>query len=116
MASSIKIALDLYGGDLGPDAVGQAVNSFLKKHKDVSLILLGEAPAIAKCKSKSPIEFQKNIQWIEWEDSVLMDEPPGEAIRKKKRSSMQMGINLVKEGHVSAFVSSGNTGALVSNE
>jgi phosphate acyltransferase len=113
MAASIKIALDLEGGDLGPDAVGPAVNSFLKKHKDVSLILLGEAPAIAKCKSKSPIEFQKNIQWIECEDSVLMDEPPGEAIRKKKRSSMQMGINLVKEGHASAFVSSGNTGALV---
>ena len=42
-----------------------------------------------------------------------MSEPPAEALRKKKDSSMRVAINLVKEGEADACVSSGNTGALM---
>jgi glycerol-3-phosphate acyltransferase PlsX len=44
---------------------------------------------------------------------VAMDEPPGQALRFKKDSSMRVAINLVKEGKAAACVSAGNTGALM---
>jgi len=44
---------------------------------------------------------------------VEMSEPPADALRKKKDSSMRVAINLVKEGKAHACVSSGNTGALM---
>jgi len=113
MVSSIKIALDLEGGDLGSEAVLLAVKNFLKKNKDTKLFLLGESHTIALCKSNIPAKFNNLVEWIESGDSVLMGESPGDAIRQKKDSSMQKGINLVKNGVVNAFVSSGNTGALM---
>ncbi|HEY6892962.1 MAG TPA: phosphate acyltransferase PlsX, partial [Rhodanobacteraceae bacterium] len=44
---------------------------------------------------------------------VDMDEPPADALRKKKDSSMRVAVNLVKQGEADACVSAGNTGALM---
>ena len=44
---------------------------------------------------------------------VAMDEPPAQALKKKKDSSMRVAINQVKEGKADAAVSAGNTGALM---
>jgi glycerol-3-phosphate acyltransferase PlsX len=44
---------------------------------------------------------------------VAMDEPPADALRKKKDSSMRVAVNLVKDGTAQACVSAGNTGALM---
>jgi glycerol-3-phosphate acyltransferase PlsX len=51
-------------------------------------------------------------QIVAAEQVVAMDEPPREAIRRKKRSSMRVAIDLVKEARACACVSAGNTGAL----
>jgi len=53
------------------------------------------------------------LQIIHASEVVEMAEPPVDALRKKKDSSMRIAINLVKEGHADACVSSGNTGALM---
>lgn len=53
------------------------------------------------------------VEFITTEEAIEMDEPPLLAVRRKKRSTMAVGIRLLKEGHLAAFVSTGNTGALV---
>jgi phosphate acyltransferase len=42
-----------------------------------------------------------------------MDEPPADALRRKRDSSMRVAINLVRDGEAAACVSAGNTGALM---
>lgn len=54
-----------------------------------------------------------SIEFITTEEAIEMDESPLLAVRRKKRSTMAVGIRLLKEGHLDAFVSTGNTGALV---
>jgi glycerol-3-phosphate acyltransferase PlsX len=62
-------------------------------------------------KSRSPAKSRASVQACT--EVVAMDEPPADALRKKKDSSMRVAVNLVKDGTAQACVSAGNTGALM---
>jgi glycerol-3-phosphate acyltransferase PlsX len=101
------------GGDHGPEVTVPAALSFLEEFADARVILVGlEAPLTqALAKARSPARDRISIHAAT--EVVAMDEPPADALRKKKDSSMRVAINLVKDGTAQACVSAGNTGALM---
>jgi phosphate acyltransferase len=109
----ICIALDVDGGDHGAAVTLAAAHMFLRAHDDVDLLLVGLQASIERADSTLPIEFKSRISRILATESVAMDEAPALALKNKKKSSMRLAINAVKDGSADACVSAGNTGALM---
>jgi len=107
------IAVDAMGGDHGPSVTIPAALAFLEETPDARVILVGlDAPCAAVLtKSRSSARDRVSLQAAT--EVVAMDEPPADALRKKKDSSMRVAVNLVKDGTAQACVSAGNTGALM---
>ncbi len=110
---AVTVAVDAMGGDHGPSVTVPAALAFLEAKPDARIILVGlEAPlTTALAKARSPA--RDRITVVAASEVVAMDEPPADALRKKKDSSMRVAINLVKDGTAQACVSAGNTGALM---
>ena len=110
---AVTVAVDAMGGDHGPSVTVPAALAFLEAKPDARIILVGlEAPLnAALAKARSPVTDRITV--VAASEVVAMDEPPADALRKKKDSSMRVAINLVKDGTAQACVSAGNTGALM---
>ncbi len=110
---SVTVAVDAMGGDHGPSVTVPACLDFLAAAPDATVILVGQrAPLEAALASAQPA-LRARITVHPATEVVDMDEPPADALRHKKDSSMRVAINLVKEGVANACVSAGNTGALM---
>ena len=107
------IALDAMGGDFGPQVVVPAAISTLNKHEDLRLILVGDQAKIEQQLSSTSNTNHQRIKIHHTTQVVEMNEPPAQALRSKKDSSMRVAINLVKDDEAQACVSAGNTGALM---
>lgn len=112
MSESIKVVLDAMGGDNAPQAPVQGAVEALKENESMKLILVGRTEDIRKELSKYTYD-ENRIEIVHAEDVIGFDEPPVMAIRKKKNSSIVVGMNLVKKGEADAFVSAGSTGAIL---
>ncbi len=109
------------GGDHGPHVTVPAALAFQARHPAVELVLVGRSEAIGealraagagalRARGAAPGERLRVQSALE---VVGMDEPPAQALRYKKDSSMRVAVNLVKSGAAHACVSAGNTGALM---
>jgi glycerol-3-phosphate acyltransferase PlsX len=108
---TITVAVDCMGGDHGPAVTVPAALEFQRERADVGLILVGPGGAIAPLlRAETP---GPRLRLREATQVVGMDEPPAQALRMKKDSSMRVAVNLVKAGEAQACVSAGNTGALM---
>ena len=113
MTERLTVALDVMGGDHGPDVVLPAALRALSKRDNLDLLLVGEQQMIETkllalgSKSGARLQIQNASQCVD------MDELPSRALRFKKDSSMRVAINMVKDGRARACVSAGNTGALM---
>lgn len=99
------------GGDHGPSVTVPAAKHFLQKHPDARLILVGIEDKILGALGQHT--FGDRLRIVHATQVVEMHEPPAQALKNKKDSSMRVAINLVKEGEADACVSAGNTGALM---
>ena len=105
----ITVAVDCMGGDHGPHVTVPAALEFQARLPDVEVVLVGFRDAIeAHLPDKNP-----RVRVHAASEVVAMDEPPAQALRAKKDSSMRVAIDLVKNGEAHACVSAGNTGALM---
>ena len=100
------------GGDHGPHVTVPAALDFQARHPDVELVLVGLADAIQKVLDRGAARGGR-LRVQPASQAVGMDEPPAQALRLKKDSSMRVAVNLVKSGAAHACVSAGNTGALM---
>lgn len=110
MAESVTIAVDAMGGDAGATVCVPATLAFVREHPDVTAILVGPEEVLAPLVAADP---NPRVRIQDARQVVGMDEPPADALRKKKNSSMRVAIDLVKDGVADACVSAGNTGALM---
>lgn len=104
----MRIAVDAMGGDHAPREVvlgaAQAV-----RERGVDVVLVGRNGAV-----ESELKgLDLNLPIINANEVVGFDEAPTKAVRSKRDSSIVVGVKLVKEGQVSAFVSAGNSGAVM---
>jgi len=110
---TVRIALDAMGGDRAPAVVLDATRLFLGTHQGVDILLVGDEAVLAPALAQAGLAGEARVRVVHAPEVVGMDEPPSLALRNKKRSSMRVAIDLVKQGEASAAVSAGNTGALM---
>ncbi|HAN10005.1 MAG TPA: phosphate acyltransferase PlsX [Clostridiales bacterium] len=109
--SEIKIAVDAMGGDNAPTEIVKGVVEFINKNK-VKVILVGKADLIYSQLLQYKYS-QDMIDVVDASEIISNDDSPTEAIKTKKQSSMVIGLYMLKEKKIDAFISAGNTGALV---
>ena len=110
----MKIILDAMGGDLAPEA---PVLGALAAAKDfgAQITLVGKGEEILEVMRKHGVStLPAGIEIANAEEVVDMHDDPANVIRKKKNSSMVIGLRMVADGSGDAFVSAGSTGALLS--
>ncbi|MBI3321056.1 MAG: phosphate acyltransferase PlsX [Candidatus Omnitrophica bacterium] len=108
----MKIALDAMGGDTAPDpTVAGAVRA--ARELPVDLILIGQQGAIEQQLARYP-HRPSNLSIFHAPEVIGMEESPVASIRKKRESSINVGVGLLRDKQIDAFVSAGNTGAVVS--
>lgn len=107
----MKVAVDAMGGDLGPSEVVRGAVLAASEY-DVPLVLVGKKEEIARCLKKFHTR-SLSIELVDAPEVISMDEQPGVAFRKKKNSSINIGLNLVGAGEAQSFVSAGNSGAVM---
>lgn len=101
------------GGDHGPHVTVPAALAFQARLPDVDIVLVGLRDAIEAELSARRAAPGPRLRVQHAAEVVAMDEPPAQAMRYKKDSSMRVAVNLVKNGEADACVSAGNTGALM---
>src|SRR3954470_18341708 len=101
------------GGDHGPHVTVPTALEFQARMADVELVLVGVRDAIEAELRAQGAAAGARLRVHPASEIVAMDEPPAQALRYKKDSSMRVAINLVKTGAAHACVSAGNTGALM---
>ena len=110
----MKIILDAMGGDNAPQApVLGAVNA--AKDFGAQITLVGRGEEILKVLRDNGInDLPIGITIADAEEVVDMHDDPASVCRKKKNSSMVVGLRMLSEGNGDAFISAGSTGALLS--
>ena len=110
----MKIILDAMGGDLAPQA---PVLGAIQAARDfgAQITLVGRGEEILKVLKDNGIhDLPEGIVISDAEEVVDMHDDPANVIRKKKNSSMVIGLRMLAEGEGDAFISAGSTGALLS--
>ncbi len=113
MTETVTIALDAMGGDHGPSVVVPSALSVLRRRPGLRLILVGDEAVLREELGRRGAVEDDRLLVHHASQTVGMDEPPSQALRLKKDSSMRVAIDLVKSGDAGACVSAGNTGALM---
>ena len=108
----IKIVVDAMGGDNAPLAQVQGAVDAVNERKDIQVILVGKEDVIKSELTKYKYNSEQ-ISVVHASEVIETSEPPVNAIRRKKDSSIVVGMNLIKNGEADGFVSSGSTGALL---
>ena len=108
----MKIIVDAMGGDHAPEAVVQGVVEALNASKEIEVLLVGDQTAIEKCLTGAQYD-KTRLQVIHASEVITNNETPTIAIKKKKDSSIVVGLKLVKEEKADAFVSAGSSGAVL---
>ena len=103
----ITIAIDAMGGDNAPAAIVRGAQQ-IARESDVDIILVGRGREI---RSLIPAA-QRNLRIHEASEAIAMDAPPT-AVRRMRDSSIMVGLGLLEDGEADAFLSFGNTGAVM---
>lgn len=108
----IKVAVDAMGGDYAPSQMVVGAIAAANLRKDIQVVLVGRKEDVEKELSGKDYPHDR-IQIAHASEVIATEEPPVNAIRKKKDSSIVVGMNLVKKGEADAFVSAGSSGAVL---
>lgn len=109
----MKIGLDMMGGDFAPlEAVKGVAEYFVSSPAEVQLVLIGNEVKIKEHIASHPIA-QDRYTIIQASEVIEMNEHPTKALKEKKDSSIAIGFHLLATGKMDAFISAGNTGAMM---
>jgi len=109
----MRIAIDAMGGDHAPDAVIAGTLAAASQFPDTELILVGDAKRIEDWFAGKGEAIPANVSIRHASEVIEADDEPVKAVRRKKDASMVVAGRMVKEREADAFLSAGNTGALM---
>lgn len=107
-----RVIVDCYGGDNCPQAAVVGAVDALKKDYTISVVLTGKRQEIESILATCDYD-RCRLEIIDADEVITNDDSPAMAIRRKKNSSMVVGLRYLADGIADAMVSSGNTGALL---
>lgn len=110
----MKIALDIMGGDYVPSEAFKGVDMFFEHFPDpdIHLLLIGEPESCAPY-FDGLAKYAGRYTFVAAADSIGMHEHPTKAMKEKPNSSISLGFGLLQKGEAGAFISAGNTGAML---
>ena len=108
----MTIGIDMMGGDYAPLETVKGVQQFLSENNDVNLLLIGDISRLDKLLIEHNINSD-NANVVHAEQVIGMHEHPTKALKEKKQSSIAIGFHLLASGKMDAFISAGNTGAML---
>ncbi len=113
----MKVALDAMGGDYAPAVnIGGAIDALRYYPKLEHLYLVGnQAALVAECARQGLDLKDPRVSIVHAPEAIGMSEPGAKTVRRKKQSSINVAMEMVKDGRADAFVSAGNTGAAVAS-
>lgn len=112
MQELIKIAVDAMGGDHAPLEIVKGAVDAVKNREDIKVFLVGQEKAVEAELGKYQYDASR-IEVVNATEMIEMAEPPVQAIRTKKDSSIVVAMKMVKNGEADAFVGAGSTGAVL---
>ena len=112
MSEMIKVAVDAMGGDHAPLEVVKGAVEAIKTREDIKVFLVGQEELVKKELEQYTYKPEQ-IEVVDAKEVIETAEPPVNAIRKKKQSSIVLGMNMVKKNEADAFVSAGSSGAIL---
>lgn len=112
MSEKIRVALDAMGGDNAPEEIVKGACLAVQEKENIKVFLVGKKDSIEQALSQYQYN-KEQIEIVEADEVITCEEAPVMAIRKKKNSSIVVGMNLVKNKEADAFVSAGSTGAVL---
>ena len=108
----MRIAIDAMGGDNAPFEVVRGVNIAASQHTDIEIVLVGDTEKINQCFTDLETIMPNNVTIVHTDVVVSMDDDPMCIMKEKNNSSMAVGLKMLKDKEVDAFISAGSTGAL----
>ena len=112
MQEKIKVAVDAMGGDNAPGEIVKGAVDAVNVRKDIQVLLVGKQDMV-KEELKKYTYPKDQIEVVHAEEVIETAEPPVNAIRSKKNSSLVVGMNMVKQKEADAIVSAGSSGAIL---
>jgi len=107
----VRIALDAMGGDLAPKATVEGAVAAARDF-GIEVVLVGDLDLLTREMTEHKIGgLRLTVEHAS--ESVAMDDSPMESVLTKPHSSIHVGLEMVKRGDASAFVSAGNSGAVM---
>jgi phosphate acyltransferase len=109
----MNIALDMMGGDYAPLEAVKGIQLFLSQSgNSTHLTLIGDESKISPLLEEYKINSE-NMTLVHAEEVIEMQEHPTKALKEKQQSSIAIGFHLLANAKVDAFISAGNTGAML---
>lgn len=109
----MKIAVDILGGDYAPQMpILGAIQASKELPSEVKLVLIGNKEEIISSLDSNGVD-DANFEIIHTTDCIEMGEHPTKAFVQKPNSSIAIGFQLLKDKKIDAFISAGNTGAML---
>ena len=110
MSETVRVVVDAMGGDNAPGEIVKGAVQAVQAEKDIKVFLVGRQDAVNAELAKYTYDKEK-IEVVHAEEVIETAEPPVNAIRKKKQSSLVIGMNMIKHQEADAIVTAGSTGA-----
>lgn len=107
----MRIIVDAMGGDNAPDEIVKGTVDAARRRPGNEIVLVGNTEEIKKSAEKQGLSLD-GVTLFHADSVVTMEDHPGDAFKNKGDSSLCVGLKLLREG-ADAFVSAGNTGALI---
>ncbi len=110
----MKIGFDIMGGDYAPEEAIKGVQMFFEQEPDISvhLLLIGDPARVSPLLSVLE-PYKERYTLVEATEVIEMNEHPTKALKEKQRSSIAIGFGMLQMQKADAFISAGNTGAMM---
>lgn len=108
----MRIGLDMMGGDYAPAEAVKGVKLFLSKASDAHLMLIGDEQVLTPLLTEAALD-QSRYTVVHSSQVIGMNEHPTKALKEKPHSSISIGFHLLQNKKIDAFISAGNTGAMM---
>lgn len=112
MQELIRVAVDAMGGDHAPQEIVKGAVEAVNSQKQLKVYLVGQETAVQAELQKYQYDSSR-IEIVNATEVIEMAEPPVQAVRTKKDSSIVVAMKMVKNGEADAFVGAGSTGAVL---
>ena len=109
----MRIIVDVMSGDNAPlEIIKGAIDAALQ-FDNATIVMVGDENVISDIAVKNDLNLPANVEIANAKSVITMEDKPMCVVREKKDSSMSVGLRMLANGEADAFVSAGNTGALI---